>query len=260
VTCLACGRLTPAGRTTWMAALDVLGLGAIAALTAGALDGPALVAAWSLEAVSLAQLQRRGGGRTAVIGAHAFLAAAGLHTALVEVPPDALINGVPDLGHALLALGVIAAALARCATLQPAGGRGRSAQLAASAATLLYLASVAIVASCQPSLGTGAIGVFDLGIRQQGQVLLSGLWSFTGLGVLVIGLRARRPALRTAGLGLLLVTVGKVALYDLSSLTSIYRVTSVIVLGLLLLAGAFAYQRLRPPAPPDLRSLHPSQR
>jgi uncharacterized membrane protein len=53
--------------------------------------------------------------------------------------------------------------------------------------------------------------------------------------------------------------VAKVFLYDLSTLTSIYRVASFLVLGALLLAGAFAYQRLRPPPPPDLRTLHPSQ-
>lgn len=259
-TCLACGRLATKGRPRWAVALDVLGLGAIAALTAGALDGPTLVAAWSLEAVSLAQLQRRGGGSVAELGAQAFLGAAGLHVAIVEVPPDALVRGVPDLGHAALALGVIAAALGRCAMLQPAAGRARPLLLAASAATLLCLASAAIVTTFQPSLADPGIGVLALSIRQQGQVLLSALWSLTGLGVLVLGLRTGTPALRTAGLTLLLVTVGKVFLYDLSTLTSIYRVISVVVLGVLLLAGAFAYQRLRPPAPPDLRSLHPSQR
>ena len=57
-----------------------------------------------------------------------------------------------------------------------------------------------------------------------------------------------------------MVTVAKVFLYDLSTLTSLYRVASFIVLGLLLLAGAFAYQRLRPPPVPDMRKVHPSQR
>jgi hypothetical protein len=47
--------------------------------------------------------------------------------------------------------------------------------------------------------------------------------------------------------------------YDLATLTSIYRVAPFLVVGGLLLAGAFADQRLRPP-PPDLRTLHPSQR
>jgi hypothetical protein len=37
-------------------------------------------------------------------------------------------------------------------------------------------------------------------------------------------------------------------------------VISLFVLGGLLLVGAFAYQRLRPPPVPDMRSVHPSQR
>lgn len=63
---------------------------------------------------------------------------------------------------------------------------------------------------------------------------------------LIVGLRKDSSALRTGALALLLLSVGKVFLHDLSTLTSIYRVVSFIVLGLLLLAGAFAYQRLRP--------------
>jgi uncharacterized membrane protein len=66
--------------------------------------------------------------------------------------------------------------------------------------------------------------------------------------------------LRLGMLGLLLATVVKVFLFDLSVLTSIYRVISLFVLGGLLLVGAFAYQRLRPPPVPDMRSVHPSQR
>jgi uncharacterized membrane protein len=40
-----------------------------------------------------------------------------------------------------------------------------------------------------------------------------------------------------------------VFLYDLASLDEIYRVLSFIALGLLLLAAAFAYQRVRKPTP-----------
>lgn len=56
------------------------------------------------------------------------------------------------------------------------------------------------------------------------------------------------------------LTIGKVFLYDLSTLTSIARVVSFLVLGMLLLAGAYAYQRLRPAPPPDVRAVHPSPR
>ncbi len=123
-----------------------------------------------------------------------------------------------------------------------------------------HLASLAIITAFQPAAGTESVIVLDLGVRQQGQVLLSALWGVVGVAALVAGLRRNIAVLRTGALALLMATVAKVFFYDLSTLTSIYRVVSFLVLGGLLLAGAFAYQRLRPPALPDLRSVHRSQR
>ena len=89
--------------------------------------------------------------------------------------------------------------------------------------------------------------------RQQGQVALSALWAVTGVAALLVGLRRDLRPVRLAALGLLLTTAAKVFLYDLSALESGYRVASFIALGLLLLGGAFAWQRARPRALPDLR-------
>src|SRR5207244_12595394 len=130
--------------------------------------------------------------------------------------------------------------------------------LAGSAAALLYLASVAVVSAFQPGAETGSETILDLTVRQEGQVLLSMLWSLVGLSALIVGLRRGHAAVRSVALGWLLFAAGKVFLYDLSTLTSIYRVISFVVLGLLLLAGAYAYQRLRPPPLPDMRDVHPS--
>jgi len=96
--------------------------------------------------------------------------------------------------------------------------------------------------------------VLDLGVRQQGQLLLSALWSFVGVALVVVGLRRDVRSLRLGALGLLGVTIGKVFLYDLSTLTSIYRVVSFVGLGLLLLGAAYAWQRLRPEPLPDMRA------
>ena len=85
-----------------------------------------------------------------------------------------------------------------------------------------------------------------LGVRQQGQALLSGLWAVVGVTTLLAGLVRDRHELRVAALSLLSVTLAKVFLYDLSSLDSLYRVASFVALGALLLLGAFAWQRLRP--------------
>jgi len=85
------------------------------------------------------------------------------------------------------------------------------------------------------------------------QTLLSILWAVAGVGALVAGLALDRRELRRAALIVLAVTATKVLFYDLASLTSLYRVGSLIGLGLLLLCGGFAWQRFRPLALPDLR-------
>jgi uncharacterized membrane protein len=103
---------------------------------------------------------------------------------------------------------------------------------------LVYLVSVAIV---------DQLGIAPDGSRQQdGQVVLSAFWSLTGLASLVYGLVRDDRRFRLGGLALLGIAVFKVFFYDLAELESIYRVLSFIALGLLLLVGAFAYQRVRP--------------
>ena len=67
--------------------------------------------------------------------------------------------------------------------------------------------------------------------------------------MLLAGLVGDRPALRHGALALLGLTVAKVFLYDLALLTSLYRVASFIVLGLLLLAAAFVHSGARAGAP-----------
>jgi uncharacterized membrane protein len=121
--------------------------------------------------------------------------------------------------------------------------------------TGLYLASVLLVTPFQPGGEAARLPLDQLDVRQQGQALLSTLWALAGVGALVAGLVGDRRALRLGALALLSVTVGKVFLFDLASLTSLYRVGSCIALGLLLLAGAFAWQRLRPRPLPDLRGV-----
>jgi uncharacterized membrane protein len=66
-----------------------------------------------------------------------------------------------------------------------------------------------------------------------------------GLVSLWLGLRREVRELRLAGFALLILAAGKVFLYDLSELESVWRVLSFIVLGLLLLLAALTYQRMR---------------
>ena len=78
--------------------------------------------------------------------------------------------------------------------------------------------------------------------------MLSVTWALAGVGTLIAGLVADDRTLRLGALSLLGVTGAKVFLYDLAALDSLYRVGSFIGFGVLLLTGAFAYQRMRPRA------------
>ena len=234
--------------------LDGAGLVVVAYLGAVMLDGPALTFAWAAEAAVLAVLARRHRDVLARAGALAFLGCAALHAVTVLAPLDALVSGVEDPLGALALLAVAGAALV--ASRIPGVHRLALQGLAATAA--LYLASVEIITVFQPAAGAVPLG--ELGVRQQGQALLSGFWALVGVTALVAGLLRDRRELRLGALTLLAVTLAKVGLYDLASLDSMYRVASFVALGALLLLGAFARQRLRPAAPRDLREVPPAIR
>jgi uncharacterized membrane protein len=86
-------------------------------------------------------------------------------------------------------------------------------------------------------------------LAKEAHVALSVLWSVVGVLVTGAGLVLRRAPLRAAGLAVLALATGKVFIIDLSSLDIAYRVITLIVLGVLLIASAWAWTRLRPTAP-----------
>lgn len=213
-------------RLSWRA-LDVLALAAVACFTGLAAEGLPVTLALAAQGALLA-LAVRGAvhGSAGQWVPLAFIALAAVHALAVVVPPDALVNGLgPDPLEPALALAAVTAALG--VTLL-----GRK----AAPFALLYLASGLVV----------TIG----GPEDAGQTLLSVLWALSGVGALVYGLvRDVRPV-RLVALALLAVTATKVFGYDMASLDSLARVASFIVFGILLLLGAFAWQRVRPRALP----------
>jgi uncharacterized membrane protein len=227
--------------------LLTVGLGLSAFGFANALDGPALVLGWAVQAVVLAYLATRASKEPKPYGSNAerVAVAAGTyfglalgHVLAFEAPPNAILTGVDDLGAALAGLGACAAAaLYGRFALRDFGPRVVQACEAVGAATLVYLASVAII---------DTFGVTESGASQQaGQVLLSAFWTLTGLGALVYGLLGDVQRLRLGGLALLALAIAKVYTYDMAELDELSRVLSFIALGLLLLVGAFAYQRIQ---------------
>ena len=72
---------------------------------------------------------------------------------------------------------------------------------------------------------------------------LSVAWALYALGLLAVGVLGRSTGLRALSLALVLVTCGKVFLYDLSHLHDLYRVASLVGLATSLIAVSLAYQR-----------------
>lgn len=71
----------------------------------------------------------------------------------------------------------------------------------------------------------------------------SALWMGYGAMLMAVGFWRNSAFLRWQALILIAFTIGKVFIYDVSELDRVYRILSFIVLGILLLAIAFAYQR-----------------
>lgn len=262
------------------------------------LDGSAVAAAWSFEALVLAWAGRR--TSTPERGLVASLLFAGLaagHVLVFEVPPDSLAYGVHSIPVAIGSVGLVLLALTGIA----AAYRDVREPIAwASTALVLYLAVVLVppdslaygVHSIPVAIGSAGLVLLALaGIAaayrevresiawagaalavylasclvvdlagaspghstQTSQLALSGFWSALGFAAIVAGLVWRKRELRLAGLGVLALAVGKVFLVDLAHLESIWRVGSFLAIGLLLLAGAFAYQRARLPSLHDRR-------
>ncbi|MFV2071576.1 MAG: DUF2339 domain-containing protein [Thermoanaerobaculales bacterium] len=69
-------------------------------------------------------------------------------------------------------------------------------------------------------------------------------WAVYALILLAIGVRSRSSSMRWLSLGLLVVTLGKVFLYDLGELEDLYRVGSLVGLASSLIVVSLIYQRL----------------
>lgn len=225
--------------------------GGIALASIGAastFDGPTLVAVWAGMAAAFAYMSTRvdrtpspalSNAQRLLLGAYGFLGLAIVHTLVVEAPPYAIVEGVADLGSALVGIACCAGAAIACwhwgreiepTTATVAGYVG--------ALGVVYLGSVAIIDVIGDNAGGEA--------REIGQAWMSAFWTATGLGAVVWGMVRRSVNARLGGLALLMMAIAKVWTYDLSELEELARALSFVALGLLLLAGAFAYQRFKP--------------
>ncbi|MDX6437954.1 MAG: hypothetical protein QOF45_537 [Gaiellaceae bacterium] len=103
----------------------------------------------------------------------------------------------------------------------------------------LYAASLSILGIAEALSTAGETTEF-----QRGHTAVSAFWGAVAFTALIVGLRRSLRVLRLAGLGLFVLALGKLFLYDLSTLNSVTRALSFLAVGAVLLLAGFFYQRL----------------
>jgi len=215
------------------------------ALTVAAAAGPLLldhawlVLAWAAAAVAVAWLA--GAVREERLGFAALgyaLLAVG-DTLVREERPDRLVHAALHPGGGLPSVALAVAAVAAVAALTPRS-TARLAGLWSAAVLFVYGLSLGILELAERiAPGDNVQTNF-----QRGHTGVSALWGLLGLALLYAGLRRGQRALRLGGFTLLGLSVGKLFLYDLATLSSATRAVSFLAVGAVLLLGGFFYQRL----------------
>jgi uncharacterized membrane protein len=68
-------------------------------------------------------------------------------------------------------------------------------------------------------------------------------WALFALALIIAGMKMKLRAARYAGVALLVVTLGKLFLHDLSDLSELYRIGAFVGVAVILIAASFIYQR-----------------
>jgi hypothetical protein len=207
------------------------------------LSGTYSVLGWAAAGVALAWLARRVGEPRLYLGAGAFLALTAGRALTVQAPPSHLFHAQPHPANGSASIFIAAAAIALAARLASAElgrlGNYRTVPWWIAGTLTVYGLSLLILELFS------RISHADLHTEfQRGHTAVSAFWGVLGLTLLYAGLKKGWRSARIAGLALFAVSLAKIFLYDLPSLSSITRALSFLAVGAVLLLGGFFYQRL----------------
>ena len=209
-----------------------------------------LSALWTIYGVTLLAYGVRRGFAALRYAGLVLLVAATVKVLTLDLTFYAAPWHVPILNQTFMAFALLVAAYALAARLY-ARGVGAGEEERAVVPALVVVANVLAVVA----LSAEAAGYFDAGrvaladavrlrdLELAKQLSLSVVWALYGAGLLVAGRARRLRLLRLMSLALLSLTTLKVFFWDLSSLDRVYRIISFIVLGAILLAVSYLYQR-----------------
>jgi hypothetical protein len=227
--------------------------GTLAAVTLVlAFDGPVVAVGWVAEGVFLAWLAMRerseplGYGSGLLLALGTFLVVDRLGSPL-PVGDTAFFN--PRGLAALLVIGLLSWLAWRL------GQREKTFHRQANARDVLIVVSniLAIVALSAEIHALFVGGELDaraagepwqaLDARLAEQVTLSVTWALYAVGLIAVGMRRQYAPARYMGIALLGITLLKVLANDIAGLDRLYRMMSVLAVGILLLLASYLYQR-----------------
>jgi uncharacterized membrane protein len=218
----------------WVLGLTIAGYG-----EAIMLEGVWLVLAYTATAAALAAIARTVRERRLQAAALVYLVVAALITLVAETPPAQLVTATAHPADGLASLLLLIGALSAFAWSLSWSERFRLAAGWVAGALGVYAGSLAILEALQRLSPEDVHTNF-----QRGQTAVSAFWGILALISLYAGLRQRRGLLRGGGFILFAISLGKIFLFDLPSLSSAQRALSFLAVGAVLLLGGFFYQRL----------------
>jgi uncharacterized membrane protein len=230
----ACFRSRELATLLWILGLTAAGYGESVAL-----GGVWLVLAYTGTAGALAFIARATRERRLQAASLVYLVVAALITLVAQTPPSQLVMPIAHPGDGLASLVLLVAAAATFAWSLDWSERFRNSATWAAGALGVYGASLAILEAAQRLSPEDVHTNF-----QRGQTMVSAFWGILALLSLYVGLQKRRSLLRGGGFVLFAVSLGKIFLFDLPSLSSAQRALSFLAVGAVLLLGGFFYQRL----------------
>jgi uncharacterized membrane protein len=227
-------RLRDLATLLWILGLTVAGYG-----EAILLEGVWLVLAYTATAAALAVAARTLRERRLQAAALVYLVVAALITLVAETPPSHLVTALAHPGDGLASLVLLIVAVAVFAWSLDWSDSFRDAATWVAGALGVYGGSLAILEAAQRLSPEDVHTNF-----QRGQTMVSAFWGVLALLSLYAGLRQKRGLLRGGGFVLFGISLGKIFLFDLPSLSSAQRALSFLAVGAVLLLGGFFYQRL----------------
>ncbi|HVF45889.1 MAG TPA: DUF2339 domain-containing protein [Pyrinomonadaceae bacterium] len=209
----------------------------------------ALTALWSVYGAGLVAYGARRAFRAVRYAGFALLALVTVKVFAYDLSFYAAVWHVPVLNQTFLAFAFVVAAYAFAARLyaRAPGLEEERPAIPVLVVVANVLMLVALSAEAAGYFDSGRAGASDAArardLELAKQLSLSVIWALYGAGLLVAGGLWRVKLLRVLALALLSLTTLKVFFWDLSSLDRAYRIVSFIVLGAILLAVSYLYQK-----------------